>query len=219
MAKDWKGNSRAAQYSLAAKKADSNSVREQDDFYATDPEALEKLLQSCSYWLHNQLCRTKSAEIGKLYDHIPGYIWECACGNGNLVDVLNKNGFKVIASDLKDRGYGMTGIDFLHTTESYGNIILTNPPYSLANEFILHALDILPYAGLYIALMNVNTLAGIERYKKIFSTGVLREVYVFSKRIGCWKNNVRDDQKAHIINYAWFVFQKGFQGQPTLYWL
>lgn len=157
------------------------------------------------------------------------HIWECACGTGNLVDVLERRGYWVVWSDLKDRGYGkyrgMYGVDFLKETEfvkpqKYNvGIILTNPPYSLANDFILHALDILPDGGLYIALMNINVLAGIGRYEKIYSNGTLRELYIFSKRIGCWKNNVRDDKKAHIMNYAWYVFQKGYCGQPTLYWI
>ena len=67
--------------------------------------------------------------------------------------------------------------------------------------------------------MNINVLAGINRYERIYSKHALREVYIFSKRIGCWKNNMRDDAKAHIINYAWFVFQKDYNDQPTLYWL
>ena len=212
MNKDWKGNSRAAKYSLAIKKNDSDSVREQDDFYATDPEALQKLIDRCSVWLQRIWIRTcKQRDI----------IWECACGDGNLAKCLTWNGLYVYATDLRDCGYGYSGVDFLQEkgTPNGCKIILTNPPYSLANEFILHALEILPEGGLYIALMNINCLAGIERYNKIFSKGSLREIYVFSKRIGCWKNNERDDKKAHIINYAWYVFQKGYKGQPTLYWL
>ena len=42
--KEWNGNSRSAQYSLAMKKKDSKEQRETDDFYATDPKALEMLL-------------------------------------------------------------------------------------------------------------------------------------------------------------------------------
>lgn len=205
--KEWKGNSRAAQYSLAAKKKDSDNVREQDDFYATDPEALRKLLAHSSYYLHNIFCNRP-------------VIWEPACGNGNLALVLDEHDLPTFASDLKDRQYGVSNIDFLRQINFIdAQIILTNPPYSLATEFIEHALEILPDGGLYIALMNINCLAGIERYNKIFSTGVLREVYVFSKKICCWKNNERDDRKGHIINYAWYVFQKGYKGQPTLYWL
>ena len=219
--KDWKGNKNAAHAAIAAKKPGSTTIRETDDFYATDPEALEALLQHCSYWLHRQLSIAKRVELGKLYTRMPGYIWECACGNGNLADLLLKHNFNVYATDLKDRGYGIQrNLDFLHTQERHGEIILTNPPYSLATEFIEHALELLPYGGLYIALMNITYLSGQKRYERVYSKGCLREIYVFSKRIECWKNNEKPKDKCgSIANYAWYVFQKGFIGQPTLYWL
>ena len=239
--KEWKGNSRSAQYALAINKKDSKEERESDDFYATDPKALEALLDHSSTFLQSLFLGIKSGykkiyyngqkymddpELGRITLGCKPYIWECACGTGNLAEVLKNRGYDVVCSDLKNRGYGRPGmlnVDFLQNYDfpiRYNvGIILTNPPYSLANEFILHALRVLPQGGVYIALMNVSSLAGIARYEKIYRYGTLREVYVFSKRIGCWKNNERDDNKAHIVNYAWYVFQKGYTGQPTLYWL
>ena len=149
--KEWKGNSNSAHAAIAAHNGKGKSDRQEDDFYATDPEALEKLLDGCSEWLEES--------FNSLYPF--GYIWECACGNGNLASTLiYRYGYKVYASDLKDRGYGISGIDFLKTSKTKGDIILTNPPYSLATEFIEHALDILSDGGLYIALMNITYLAG-----------------------------------------------------------
>lgn len=208
--KDWKGNSDSVRSRLGIQKDHTTSGREQDDFYATDPEALEKLINGCSDWLSYIFADARKA-----------YIWECACGNGNLAECLKENGFNVHASDLKDRGYGVSGLNFLDTPISGNNlVILTNPPYSLANEFILHALEILPEGGVYIALMNITYLAGQKRYREIYSKGSLREVYIFSKRIECWRNNDRDTygNKA-MVDFAWYVFQKGYKGQPTLYWL
>lgn len=178
MSKEWKGNSDSVRSRLGINKQHTTKGREEDDFYATDPQALETLLQHCSYWLHNQLCLTKRAEIGKLLSYIPGYIWECACGNGNLAELLIKHNYNVYASDLKNRGYGRRNLDFLQTQECHGEIILTNPPYSLATEFIEHALKLLPDGGLYIALMNISYLAGQKRYKEIYSGGgITRGLY------------------------------------------
>ena len=214
---DWKGNSRSAQYALAISKKDSIEQREANDFYATDPRALEALLDNCT-----TKTKVKLHECTKK----PFYIWECACGTGNLSQVLNDRKYNVFSSDKIDRGYGMDSVDFLDVTKNQlGSnelpcikVILTNPPFSLANEFIMHALDILPIGGIYIALMNLQVLAGIERYEKIYSNHWLREVYIFSKRIRCYKNNIPDNI-APIINYAWFVFEKGYNGSPTLFWL
>ena len=208
--KEWKGNSASVRSRLAIKKDYTTKGREQDDFYATDPEALERLLAHCSEWLHNIL---RANPI----------IWECACGNGNLADLLDKKGYPVYATDLKDRGYkyGKPHIDFLQNDNiPSARVILTNPPYSLANEFIKHALDILPEGGVYIALMNITYLAGQKRYNEIYSNGTLRDVYIFSKRIECWRNNDKEKygNKA-MVDFAWFVFQKGYKGQPQIYWL
>lgn len=209
--KEWKGNSNSAHAAIGAHNGKGKSDRQKDDFYATDPEALEKLLDGCSEWLQES--------FNSLYPF--GYIWECACGNGNLASTLiYRYGYKVYASDLKDRGYGISGIDFLKTSKTKGDIILTNPHYSLATEFIEHALEILPDGGLYIALMNITYLAGQKRYQRVYSKGSLRDIYVFSKRIECWKNGeLPKDKCGSIANYAWYVFQKGYNGQPTLYWL
>lgn len=224
MSKDWKGNSNSLFAAIAAHRGGGKSMRQEDDFYATDPKALEMLLDHYSEWLSKELNRCQQWE--------PLYIWECAAGNGNLSNWLRDNGYNVIASDLKYRGCIdgsiVDGVDFLKTIPrerfkgASGNpyIILTNPPYSLATEFIEHALDILPDGGLYIAFMNIGYLAGQKRWQRVYQFGTLREVYVFSKRMEVWKNGEPPkDKLGSIANYAWYVFQKGYKGQPTLYWL
>ena len=215
--KEWKGNYNAACAQKGVKSDHTTIGREPDDFYATDPVALEKLLDGCSSTLK-----------GIFFAYSRWNIWEPACGTGNLAEVLVKRGYHVIATDLKDRGYGMPGYDFL-VTNNFGTkgtssfmapIIITNPPYSLANEFIMHALDILPVGGVYAALMNITYLAGQKRYQNIYSKGSLKEVYIFSKRVECWRNNDKEKYGASpMVDFAWYIFQKGYKGQPTMYWL
>lgn len=224
--KEWKGNSNSAHAMIAAHNGKGKSDRQEDDFYATDPKALEALINApcVSY---NQ--RTQDVLLNCFKDH-GYYIWEPAAGNGNLSNYLREHGYNVIASDLKYRGCTdgsiVDGLDFLTTypynkfkgAASHPYVILTNPPYSLATEFIEHALDILPEGGLYIALMNITYLHGIDRYKRVYSKGTLREVYVFSKKIHVYKNNIPTGHTSMCV-YAWYVFQKGYNGHPTLYWL
>ena len=58
-------------------------------------------------------------------------VWEPACGGGHMVQVLEANGLKVTATDIE------TGTDFLTAELPEGTEwIITNPPFSLANEFI-----------------------------------------------------------------------------------
>ena len=232
--KEWKGNSNSAHAAIAAHRGGGKTMRQEDDFYATDPKAIEALF-SAPCFSHTQVTELylKNAKNDPYF-----YFWKPAAGNGNLSDWLRQNGYKVVASDLKDRGGNgvLSNLDFLKTknikwqtadmllrtgsSEVIPFVIITNPPYSLATEFIEHALNILPDGGLYIALMNITYLAGQKRYQCVYSKGSLREIYVFSKRIECWKNGERPKDKCgSIANYAWYVFQKGYNGQPTLYWL
>jgi hypothetical protein len=60
-----------------------------------------------------------------------GEIWESTCGDGTMSRVLEKTGQPVRSSDLYDRGFGESGVDFL-TTQSGADNIVTNPPYNCA---------------------------------------------------------------------------------------
>lgn len=105
--------------------------REPNDFYSTEPTAVQKLLEY-------------SPDINS-----GGVIYECACGSGNLSLAMEEMGYKVISTDLIDRGFGISGIDFLQTAKLPDGCrcIITNPPYKYASEFILHALQLLPMGG------------------------------------------------------------------------
>lgn len=67
--------------------------------------------------------------------------WECACGAGHLTKVLKAGGAAVLSTDLFDRGYGTSGQDFLKIAQmpAADCDVITNPPFSLAEEFIRHS--------------------------------------------------------------------------------
>jgi hypothetical protein len=86
-------------------------------------------------------------------------IWEPACGDGRLARVLEWHGFEVISTDLREYpGYGYGGLDFLreHPKAKWGwhigdiDAIVTNPPFSLAEEFIRRALSITPNVAMLL---------------------------------------------------------------------
>jgi hypothetical protein len=52
-----------------------------------------------------------------------GDIWECACGDGAMSEVLEEGGRRVESSDLYDRGFGEAGHDFLNTQRAAPNIV------------------------------------------------------------------------------------------------
>ena len=118
-----------------------------DSFYPTPPYAVEELLKR---------------------EVFSGNIWECACGEGHLSKVFEKAGHTVKSTDLMDRGFGETGIDFLSidNLEWHGDII-TNPPYKYAQEFIEKALQIIPEGNKVAMFLKVQFLEGKGR-KKLF---------------------------------------------------
>ena len=68
--------------------------------------------------------------ILKYLDHNKIY-WECTdFGESNITKVLKENGFKVIHTSKSE-------IDFLNDKANFEfDVIITNPPYSLKNEFL-----------------------------------------------------------------------------------
>lgn len=61
---------------------------------------------------------------------------------GHISMVLEDYLFEVESSDLFDRGFGHTGVNFLERTELFEGSIITNPPYSLTDEFVKKAIEI-----------------------------------------------------------------------------
>ena len=73
-----------------------------------------------------------------------GVIWEPACGEMDMADVIREKGYTVIATDI------LTGTDYLTAPVPDGaSWAITNPPFFLAEDFIRKAKsDGLPFAML-----------------------------------------------------------------------
>lgn len=81
------------------------------DFYPTPPEATTALLDFL------KLPATTT-------------IWEPACGENHMVRVMQDAGYNVISTDLE------MGVDFLNANCEECDWIITNPPFSLADQFV-----------------------------------------------------------------------------------
>lgn len=88
-----------------------------------------------------------------------GRLWEPACGNGKMANVLRRAGVEVACSDIVDRGYpGTIKQNFLDFEAPLGQGVITNPPYfgGLPEKFVLNALRLrVPYVAL---LLKANYL-------------------------------------------------------------
>ena len=170
--------------------------REKDDYYATDPKALELLLEK---------------------EHFSRHVWECACGEGHLAKVLLSRGYYVKASDLIDRGFGEGGVDFLSEKESWNGDIITNPPFKLVLPFINHALELIPVGNKVAFFLKIQFLEGKER-KSFFENTPPARVYVSASRIQCALNGKFDQYHSNTLCYAWFIWEKGYKGETILKW-
>ena len=194
MEKDWTGNSKAAIAGIAPSNR-SAKERAGEDYYATDPKAVEML---CDLEKFSQT------------------VIEPACGQGHIAKALEARGYKVLACDLVDRGYGKAGIDFLKLGKRGVNAdIVTNPPYKLAQEFVEKAMEVVS-SGHKVAMFLKLTFLETARRRELFRKYPPKTVYVASQRIACWPNGRPTTQS--MVCYAWFVWQKGFAGDTVLKW-
>jgi hypothetical protein len=60
-------------------------------------------------------------------------IWECSSGHGNIAKYLRSMGFEVMESDLSQ------GKNFLTYQPDSFDCIITNPPYSIKDDFLRRA--------------------------------------------------------------------------------
>lgn len=166
------------------------------DFYSTPPEAIRALL-----------------EVEKL----PDCIWEPSCGNGAIVNILRERGHRVYATDLVDRSCpdSESGVDFLmqQAPSFWVGAIVTNPPFSLANQFVYHALMLVPKV---VMLLRLSFLEGIGR-SAILDQGRLARVHVFKRRLPMMHREGWQGKKStNAIPFAWFVFDQQSNSPTTI---
>lgn len=183
------------------------------DFYATDPKAVEKLLRK--------------------YSINGNKILEPCVGNGNIADTVKKfykNETDIIGVDIVDRGYPNTIIqDFLSwQTDEKFEAIITNPPYSLAKEFVEKGMELLTDEtedtcnGQMAMFLKIQFLEGAKR-KELFEKYPPKYIYVFRNRMATWNNGEPLDPNgkrwATTMCHAWFVWEKGSTTEPIIRWL
>lgn len=201
MSKDYTGNSKLI-YSCLGASNHSESERQSDDYYATEPKAIELLCES-----------EKFTET----------VWECACGEGHLSKALAEKGYKVVSTDLIDRGFGAGGVDFLNLSPKQKNKfdIITNPPYKYAKEFVEQALRI-SEDGVKVAMFLKLTFLESKSRKELFLSNPPKILYVSSSRLQCAKNGDFEKYKkgtGTAVAYGWYVWEKGYKGNTIIKWI
>ncbi len=138
-------------------------------------------------------------------------VCEPACGDGAIVKILEKKWDNVVAYDIEK--------NFLWETENY-DYIITNPPFSLAYEFVQKAKQIATEK--FAFLLPLSYLHGKKRYDNIYMDKQygLKKVYVFT-RYPMLGESLREDGKYNtgMMVYAWYIFENHYSGLPVIDWI
>ena len=99
--------------------------------------------------------------------------------------------------------------------------MITNPPFSLAAEFIEKSIEIATKQ--VIMFLKIQFLEGVKR-KDLFDNHPPKYVYVCRKREAIFNNGQSYNPEtgkrwANTICYAWFVWEKGYSGEPIIRWI
>ena len=144
-----------------------------------------------------------------------GDIWEPACGDGAMSEVLETTGNRVISSDLYHREYGEGDHDFLESWRRAPNIV-TNPPFNAAEGFVKSGVQ--RSERKFALLLRLAFLEGANRQRTIFTDAPPARVWVFSERITFYPAGAVQ-KGTGTTAYAWFVWDKDAQGGTELKWL
>lgn len=154
--------------------------RRELDFYPTPPEVTIALME----FLKLKPCK----------------IWECACGNGAMSNVIKNYGHEVIATDLN------TGTDYLKT-EGKADVIITNPPFNLSAEFIEKALNEADIVAMVLKSQYWHAKKRIDLFTKNPPAYILpltwRPDFLYQERVKGGKTG------APTMEIIWTVWIKG----------
>lgn len=141
---------------------------------------------------------TPAYALGPLLPYLPKdkVIWESAWGTGELAKHLRAAGYQVV---------GRTGMDFLkEEPDQYWDILVSNPPYSFADEFLERAYSLgKPFAF----LLPVYALGGGARVLLYLQHDI--EILVPSKRVNYYRNdNLPNGASFHSAWFCWHLLPK-----------
>lgn len=130
--------------------------------------------------------------------------------------LLNEKQRNDLRKKIDKRLDGMKGKDF----DSFYLNSLMNVLFDVVSDIKrpqTHALAIIEDGYHVVMFLRLQFLEGKAR-RVFFNENPPKEIYVFSERMNCI-NPYGINQKSSAICYAWFIWQKGFKGDPIVKWI
>ena len=145
---------------------------------------------------NNQNYSTPEYAIRPLLEIIPKdyTIWESCCGEGNISKFFEKHGYKVISTDI------ITGQDFFtYSPEQHYDIIITNPPFKLKDDFIERCIQLNKPFMLLLPLSVFESPKRIQMLKQIKVT-----IFMLPRRVN-YINSSESEKKSKSPFYSIWI--------------
>lgn len=142
---------------------------------------------------------------------------EPAANRGHMVRVLEDYFSHVEASDVHDYGAGYPVADYLFgpAPDPVGWTI-TNPPFRLAEQFILRALDS-SVSGVAVIVRSAF-LEGVGRWERLFREVPPSDILQFSERVVMHRGRLSRTGSTATA-YCWLVWRRGVAEPTRFSWI
>ena len=183
--------------------------RHASDYYITPIHRIEEFIEE--FDKHEQVFNQRERER---------VILDCCAGGDSTNPMsyptalinkgVDKDSIKTI--DIREDSQAETIGDFLKMELDYKpNVIITNPPFVLAEEIIKKSFELVEDDGWVIMLLRLNYFEGKKRFEGLWrDVGLPKYTFVYHKRL-----SFTADGRADSVAYAHFVWKKSEKPEFT----
>lgn len=184
-------------------------------------------------WATRALCEFLRRECGI---HLGNFIVrEPAANRGHMVRPLSEYFAKVLPSDVYDYGAGYPVEDYLFGPDGWWSPTdwtITNPPFKLAEQFIVRALE--RSANGVAVIVRSAFLEGGARYRTLFHVKPPTHILQFTERVVMLKGRLVRTGAADAKNldedgepkratsataYSWLVWRHAYGPETQFHWI
>lgn len=131
-----------------------------------------------------------------------GKVWECAAGDGRMAQRLRLHGYDVRCTDIRIMEGSDNDGDFLLCREMHAGTetVATNPPYTLAEAFVRHAINLTDGVNGMVAMLlrhDWDTAGSRRDLCELLTTKI-----VLTRRIRWIEGSTGSPRE----NHAWYVW-------------
>lgn len=176
------------------------------DYYATP------------HWVIRQFLPYALRYLGETNTHSP-VVLDPSAGDGRIVNAMAMEVAPLLpgsvwmgvdihdACDYPKPVVSYTRTDFLRWEPPLEcNMIITNPPFSRAEQFVRHSISLLADGGVLAFLLRLGFLASSGRASGLWQDHPLYHLHILPHR-PCFTDGKSSDKS----DYAWYIWKKGFR--------